>query len=75
MSPFFDEEPFSDNRKSVRHLYSCHILWQEWVDVEGFGMKSKRSGKFALMQVRASSNGVTYDTFLLSRWLNSSGDQ
>jgi integrase len=33
-------------------------------------MKSKRSGKFVLRQVRASSNGVTYDTFLLSGWLN-----
>jgi hypothetical protein len=33
-------------------------------------MKSKRSGKFALRQIRASSNGVTYDTFLLSGWLN-----
>jgi hypothetical protein len=32
-------------------------------------MRSKRSGKFVLRQVRASSNGVTYDTFLLSGWL------
>jgi len=38
--------------------------------VEGFDMKAKRSGKFVLKQVRASSNGVTYDTFLLSGWLN-----
>jgi hypothetical protein len=33
-------------------------------------MKSKRSGKFMLRQVGASSNGFTYDTFLLSGWLN-----
>ena len=33
-------------------------------------MKAKRSGKFMLKQVRAASNGVTYDTFLLSGWLN-----
>jgi hypothetical protein len=45
-------------------------LWQEWVDVEGFDMKSKRSGKFMLRPVRASSNGVTSGTFLLSGWLN-----
>jgi hypothetical protein len=33
-------------------------------------MKSKRSGKFVLKQVRTASNGVTYDTFLLSGWLD-----
>jgi integrase len=33
-------------------------------------MKSKHSGKFVLRPVRASSNGVTYDTFQLSGWLN-----
>jgi hypothetical protein len=33
-------------------------------------MRSKRSGKFVLKQVRAVCNGVTYDTFRLSGWLN-----
>jgi len=33
-------------------------------------MRSKHSGKFALRPITASSNGVSYDTFLLSGWLN-----
>jgi hypothetical protein len=33
-------------------------------------MKSKHSGKFVLKRVRAACNGVTYDTFRLSGWLN-----
>ena len=33
-------------------------------------MKSKRSGKFVLKQVRAACNGVIYDTFRLTGWLN-----
>jgi hypothetical protein len=33
-------------------------------------MRSKRSGKFVLKQVRAACNGVTYDTYRLSGWLN-----
>lgn len=33
-------------------------------------MKSKQSGRFAIRQVKAASNGFTYDTFLRSGWLN-----
>lgn len=33
-------------------------------------MKAKTSGRFAVRQIRASSHGVTYDTHLLSGWLN-----
>jgi hypothetical protein len=33
-------------------------------------MRAKRSGNFVLKHVRVACNGVTYDTFRLSGWLN-----
>lgn len=33
-------------------------------------MRPKRSGRFTITATRASSHGFTYDTFLLSGWLN-----